>query len=127
MGLFNFFKRNKKQRYIVDDTQIDRAYVESRFQFLVDNGYKYTYYQKNWEEEFVYELKDCLVEVYLDGCVFDCVITTKSFPRSNITQNPLVDLFFKERFFQATNIQRIDMVVNLLYENASDFLLNKTI
>ena len=123
MGLFKFFRRNKKQRRIVDDTQIDRSYIENRFQFLVDSGYKYKFYQKNWEREFVYILQECCVEVYLCGHVFDCVVQTKEFPRSNITQIPCVDLFFKERFLKATNIQRIDMVVNLLYENSDNFLL----
>ena len=123
MGLFNFFKRNKKQRYIVDKTQVDRAYIEYRFQFLVDSGYKYEYYQKYSEREFIYTLNDCCVEVFLDGYVFDCVIQTNEFPRSNITQNPLVDSYFQERFFRAINLERIDMVVNLLYENADKFLL----
>ncbi len=123
MGLFDFFRRNKKQRCIVDDTQIDRVYIENRFQFLVDSGYKYQFYQKNWEREFVYTLQECCVEVYLTGSAFDCVIRTKDFSRSNITQNPLVDSFFKERFIKATNIQRIDMVVTLLYQNAETFLL----
>ena len=123
MGLFNFFRRNKKQRYIVDKTQVDRSYIENRFQFLVDSGYKYKYYQKYSEREFIYTLNDCRVEMFLDGYVFDCVIQTKDFTRANITQNPLVDSYFKERFFRAINLERIDMVVNLLYENADKFLL----
>ena len=123
MGLINFFKKNKKQRYIVDKTQVDRVYIEYRFQFLVDSGYKYEYYQKNSEREFIYTLNDCCVEVFLDGYVFDCVIQTKDFTRANITQNPLVDSYFKERFFRAINLERIDMVVNLLHENADAFLL----
>ena len=123
MGLFNFFRRNKKQRYIVDKTQVDRSYIENRFQFLVDSGYKYKYYQKYSEREFIYTLNDCRVEVFLDGYVFDCVIQTKDFTRANITQNPLVDSYFKERFFRAINLERIDMVVNLLHENADAFLL----
>ena len=123
MGLFNFFRRNKKQRYIVDKTQVDKAYIESRFQFLIDSGYKYKYYQKYSEREFIYTLNDCRVEVFLDGYVFDCVIQTKDFTRANITQNPLVDSYFKERFFRAINLVRIDMVINLLRENADVFLL----
>jgi hypothetical protein len=123
LGFFSFFIRNKKQGYIVDKTPIGRAYIEDRFQFLVDSGYTYKYYQKNAEREFVYTLNDCRVEVFLDGYVFDCIIQTKDFTRANITQNPLVDSFYKDRFFEATNIQRIDMVVNLLYENADKFLL----
>ena len=123
MGLFNFFKRNKKQRYIVDKTQVDKTYIENRFQFLVDSGYKYQFYQKYSEREFIYTLNDCCVEVFLDGYVFDCVIQTNEFPRSNITQNPLVDSYFQEHFFRAINLERIDMVVNLLYENADKFLL----
>ena len=123
MGLFNFFRRNKKQRYIVDKTQVDRSYIENRFQFLVDSGYKYQFYQKYSEREFTYTLNDCRVEVFLDGDLFDCVIQTKDFPRANITQNPLVDSYFKERFFRAINLERIDMVVNLLHENADAFLL----
>ena len=123
MGLFNFFRRNKKQRYIVDKTQVDRSYIENRFQFLVDSGYKYKYYQKYSEREFIYTLNDCRVEVFLDGYVFDCVIQTKDFTRANITQNPLVDSYFKERFFRAINLERIDMVINLLHENADAFLL----
>ena len=123
MGLFDFFRRNKKQRYIVDKTQVDRAYIEYRFQFLVDSGQKYEYYQKNSEREFFYTLNDCCVEVFLDGYVFDCVIQTIEFTRSNITQNPLVDSYFQERFFRAINLERIDMVVNLLHENADKFLL----
>ena len=51
------------------------------------------------------------------------VIQTKDFTRANITQNPLVDSYFKERFFRAINLERIDMVVNLLHENADAFLL----
>ena len=123
MGLFDFFRRSKKQRYIVDKTQVDRAYIEYRFQFLVGSGYKYEYYQKYSEREFIYTLNDCRVEVFLDGYVFDCVIQTKDFTRANITQNPLVDSYFKERFFRAINLKRIDMVVNLLHENADAFLL----
>ena len=123
MGLFDYFRINKKQRYIVDKTHISREYVENRFQFLVDSGYTYKYYQKYAEREFVYTLNDCRVEVFLDGYVLDCVIQANEFPRSNITQNPLVDSFFKDRFLEATHIQRIDMVVNLLYENADRFLL----
>jgi hypothetical protein len=123
LGLLNFFKRNKKQRHIVDRTQVDRAYVENRFQFLVDSGYKYEFYQKNWEREFIFTLQECRVEVYLDGYAFDCVIRTKDFPRANITQNPLVDSYFGERYFKAINLERIDMVINLLHENADMFLL----
>ena len=123
LGLFDFFRRNKKQRYIVDKTQVDRAYIENRFQFLVDSGYKYTFYQKNWEREFVYTLQECRVEVYLDGYAFDCVIQTTDFSRANIIQNPLIDSYFEERFFKAKNSERIDMVVNLLHENADAFLL----
>ena len=123
MGLFDFFRRNMKQRYIVDKTPVDRTYIENRFQFLVDSGYKYVFYQKNWEREFVYTLQECRVEVYLDGYVFDCIIQTKDFTRANITQNPLVGEYFKEQYFKASNIQRIDMVVNLLHENADAFLL----
>ena len=123
MGLFNFFRRNKKQRYIVDKTQVDRSYIENRFQFLVDSGYKYQFSQKYSEREFTYTLNDCRVEVFLDGYLFDCVIQTKDFPRANITQNPLVDSYFKERFFRAINLVRIDMVINLLRENADIFLL----
>ena len=124
MGLFDFFKRNKKQRYIDDEMQVDRAYIENRFQFLVDSGYKYEYYQKNWEREFIYTLQECCVEVYLNGYAFDCVIQTKNFSRANITQNPLVDLYFEERYFRVTILERIDMVVDLLYKNADKFLLN---
>ena len=123
MGLFDFFRRNKKQKYIVDKTQVDRAYIENRFHFLVDHGYKYKYFQKNSEREFIYILNNCRVEVFLDGYVFDCVIQTNEFSRSNITQNPLVNSYFQERFFRAINLERIDMVVNLLYENADEFLL----
>ena len=123
MGLFDFFRRNKKQRYIVDKTLVDRTYIENRFQFLVDSGYKYVFYRKNLEREFVYTLQECRVEVYLDGYVFDCIIQTKDFTRANITQNPLVGEYFKEQYFKASNIQRIDMVVNLLHENADAFLL----
>ena len=125
MGLFDFFRRNKKQRYIVDKTQVDKAYIENRLQFLVDSGYKYQFYQKNWESEFIYTLQECCVEVFLDGYVFDCVIQTKDFTRANITQNPLVDSYFKERFFRAINLERIDMVVNMLHENADAFLLKR--
>ena len=123
MGLFDLFRRSKKTKCIVDETQVDRAYIENRFQFLVDSGYRYKFYQKNWECEFIYTLQECCVEVYLVGHAFDCVIQTKDFPRSHITQNPLVDSFFKEQYFKAINIQRIDMAVNLLYENAETFLL----
>lgn len=121
MGLFDFFRRNKKQRYIVDKTEVNKEYIENRFQFLVDSGYKYQFYQKNWEREFVYTLQECCVEVYLTGYAVDCVIRTKDFPRSNITNNPLVGESFTERFLKATNIQRIDMVANLLKENADVF------
>ena len=123
MGFLGLFRKKEKQKYIVDKTQVDKAYIESRFQFLIDSGYKYKYYQKNSEREFFYTLNDCCVEVFLDGYVFDCVIQTNEFPRSNITQNPLVDSYFQERFFRAINLERIDMVVNLLYENADKFLL----
>ena len=122
MGLIDFFRR-KKQRYIVDKTQIDREYIEKRFQFLIDSGYTYTFYQKNWEREFIYTLKECRVEVYLDGYVFDCVIQTKDFLRANITQNPLTDSCFEECYFNAKNSERIDMVANLLHEKADVFLL----
>ena len=123
MGFFSFFRRNKKQRYIVDKTQIDRAYIEDRFQFLIDSGYKYEFYQKNWEHEFIYTLQECCVEVYLTGRAFDCVIQTKEFPRSNITKNPLVGEDFKERYFRETNIQRIDMAVKLICDNSNLFCL----
>lgn len=123
MGLFDLFRRSKKTKRIGYKAQVDREYIENKFQFLVDSGYKYEFYQKNWESEFIYTLQECRVEVYLTGYAFDCVIQTKDFPRSNITQNPLVDSFFKEQYFKASNIQRIDMAVNLLYENAETFLL----
>ena len=123
MGFWDLFKKTNKPKYTVDKTLIEKEYMESRFQFLIDSGYEYVFYQKNWEREFVYTLQECCVEVYLDGDAFDCVIRTKDFPRSNITQNPLVDSHFKERFFRAINLERIDMVVNLLYENADVFLL----
>ena len=123
MGFLGLLRKKEKQKYIVDKTQVDKAYIESRFQFLIDSGYKYKYYQKYSEREFIYTLNDCRVEVFLDGDLFDCVIQTKDFPRANITQNPLVDSYFKERFFRAINLERIDMVVNLLHENADAFLL----
>ncbi|MBO5938120.1 MAG: hypothetical protein J6Q82_01295 [Clostridia bacterium] len=123
MGFFGLFRKKEKQKYIVDKTQVDKTYIENRFQFLVDSGYKYEYYQKYSEREFIYTLKDCRVEVFLGGYVFDCVIQTKDFTRANITQNPLVDSYFKERFFRAINLERIDMVVDLLRENADVFLL----
>ena len=123
MGFLGLLRKKEKQKYIVDKTQVDKAYIESRFQFLIDSGYKYKYYQKYSEREFIYTLNDCRVEVFLDGYMFDCVIQTKDFPRANITQNPLVDSYFKERFFGAINLERIDMVVNLLYENTDKFLL----
>ena len=122
MGLIDFFRR-KKQRYIVDKMQIDREYIEKRFQFLIDSGYTYTFYQKNWEREFIYTLKECRVEVYLDGYAFDCVIQTKDFSRANITQNPLTDSCFEKCYFNAKNSERIDMVANLLHEKADVFLL----
>ncbi len=123
MGLFNFFRRNKKQRYIVDKTHVDRAYIENRFQFLVDAGYEYKYYEKYSEREFVYSLKDCRVEIFLEGYIFDCVIQAKNLPRSNITQNPLVDQYFETQFFKAINLERINMVVEVLHKNADAFLL----
>ena len=123
MGFLGLLRKKEKQKYIVDKTQVDKAYIKNRFQFLVDSGYKYEYYQKYSEREFIYTLNDCRVEVFLDGYVFDCVIQTKDFTRANITQNPLVDSYFKERFFRAINLERIDMVVNLLHENADAFLL----
>ena len=123
MGLFNFFRRNKKQRYIVDKTHVDRAYIENCFQFLVDAGYEYEYYEKYSEREFVYSLKDCRVEIFLEGYIFDCVIQAKNLPRSNITQNPLVDQYFETQFFKAINLERINMVVEVLHKNADAFLL----
>ena len=123
MGLFDLFRKKEKQKYIVDKTQVDKTYIENRFQFLVDSGYKYEYYQKYFEREFIYTLNNCRVEVFLNGYEFECVIQTKDFTRANITQNPLVDSYFKERFFRAINLERIDMVVNLIYENADAFLL----
>lgn len=122
MGLFDLFRRSKKTKRIGYKTQVDREYIENKFQFLVDSGYKYEFYQKNWECEFIYTLQECCVEVYLVWHSFNCVIQTKDFSRSNITQNPLVDHCFKERYLQASNLKRVDMVVNLLHENADAFL-----
>ena len=123
MGLFNFFRKNKKQRYLVDKTQVDRAYVENRFQFLVDNGYKYEYYSKYAEREFIYSLKNCRVEVFLDGYMFDCVIQTKDCQRANITKNPLITKEFQDKFLVASNQERINMTVNLIQEHSEEFLL----
>jgi len=123
MRFFDIFKKAKKQNCIVDKTQVSKKYIENQFQFLVDSGYKYKYYQKNAEKEFIYVLKDCRVEFFSDGYRFDCVIQTKNFTRANITQNPLVGEYFKERFSRAINLEQIDMVVNLLRENADVFLL----
>ncbi|MBE5730662.1 MAG: hypothetical protein E7350_01755 [Clostridiales bacterium] len=123
MGFFDLFRRSKKGKYIVDKTEVKNEYIENRFQFLVDCGYDYMYYQKNAEREFVYSLNDCRVDVILDGDVFDCIIKTKDFGRANITQNPLVVEGFKEQFYKATNVQRVDMVVNLIHENADVFCI----
>ena len=125
MGILNLLKNRKKTIHIVDKTQVHRRYIEYKFQFLVDSGYKYKYYQKNSEMEFVYTLKDCCVELFVDGCYFDCVIKTGDIPRSNVTQNPLVDTYFKERFARAINIERIDMAVDLINKNADIFLTKK--
>ena len=46
MGFLGLLRKKEKQKYIVDKTQVDKAYIESRFQFLIDSGYKYKYYQK---------------------------------------------------------------------------------
>lgn len=117
-------KKNEKEKYVVDKLQVDQEYIENQFQFLIDNGYNYKFYQKNWEKEFIYTLEECRIEVYLDGQAFDCVIKTKDFPRSNITQNPLAEEHFKKQFFKANTIERIDMVINLLRENADVFSIN---
>ena len=50
MGFFGLFRKKEKQKYIVDKTQVARADIENRFQFLVDSGYKYEYYQKRKAE-----------------------------------------------------------------------------
>ena len=75
--------------------------------------------------EFIYTLKDCCVELFVDGCYFDCVIKTGDIPRSNVTQNPLVDTYFKESFSRAINLERTDMTVDLINKNANIFLLKK--
>ncbi len=120
MRLFNLFKKLKNG---VDKIQVNQEYIENQFQFLIDSGYKYKFYQKYWEREFIYTLEECCIEVYLNGQAFDCVIRTKDFPRSNITKNPLVGECFKEQFFKANTMQRIDMTVNFLRENADVFFL----
>ena len=67
MSFFDIFKKSKKEKYVVDKTPVDGEYIESKFRFLVDCGYKYVFYQKNWEREFVYTANECRVEIYLDG------------------------------------------------------------
>ena len=73
---------------------------------------------------FIYTLKDCCVELFVDGCYFDCVTKAGDIPKSHVTQNPLVDTYFKERFARAINLERIDMAVDLIKNNADIFLLN---
>lgn len=125
MGFLGLFRKKEKQKYIVDKTPVDKAYIESRFQFLIDSGYNYKYYQKYSEREFIYRFFDkCSVEIFLEGYYFTCIIQTSDFPRSNIMQNPLVDKSFEDQFLKANNLERINMVVNFLYKNSYAFLLN---
>ena len=52
MGILNLLKKRKKTIHIVDKTQVDRRYIEYKFQFLVDSGYKYKYSAVNQERLF---------------------------------------------------------------------------
>ena len=123
MGFWNLFTRERKPKYVVDKKPIENETIARSFQFLIDSGYRYEFYQKNSEREFVYTLEECRVEVFLVGNKFDCVIQATSFPRSNILKNPLVGEEFEAHFLTASNQERINMIVNLLRENADIFLL----
>jgi hypothetical protein len=122
MSIFDIFKKSKKEKYIVDKTPVDSEYIESKFRFLVDCGYKHVFYQKNWEREFVYTANECRVEIYLDGYVFDCVIRTKDVERVNLLESPLVDEGFVSRYLKASNHERADMIADILRERADIFL-----
>ena len=122
MSFFDIFKKSKKEKYIVDKTPVDSEYIESKFRFLVDCGYKYAFYQKNWEREFVYTANECRVEIYLDGYVFDCVIRAKEIERVNLLESPLASEGFVSSYLKASNHERADMTAELLKENAEIFL-----
>ena len=122
MSFFDIFKKSKKEKYVVDKTPVDSEYIESKFRFLVDCGYKYAFYQKNWEREFVYTANECRVEIYLDGYVFDCVIRAKNIERVNLLESPLVDEGFVSRYLKASNHERADMITDILRERADIFL-----
>ena len=108
-----------------DESPIGKKYIEHHFQFLVDSGYRYEFYQKNSEREFVYYTNDCRVEIYLIANIIDCVIQTKEFARTNITQIPLVGKNFKRCFLNASSHKKIDMIVKLIQENAEVFMLKR--
>lgn len=122
MSFFDIFKKSKKEKYVVDKTPVDSEYIESKFRFLVDCGYKYVFYQKYGEREFIYTANECRVEIYLDGYVFDCVIRAKNIERVNLLKSPLVDEGFVSRYLKASNHERADMITDILRERADIFL-----
>jgi len=69
----------KKDRYDVN------ADVRETFLFLEREGFKVTKYQKNSELEYVYKLKGCVIEIFIDAfsSSSDVVVSNKN-ERSNI-------------------------------------------
>lgn len=115
--MFNFFRKNEQKT----KTSVNQEYIENAFSFLIDSGYNYKFYQKNWEKEFIYSLGECCIEIYLTGSAFDCIVRTKDFSRCNISKSPIASEHFKQEFTKSNSIKRIDMTIDLLHENANIF------
>ena len=127
MELLNLFNRSKKLKYIKDRTWLSREYIESKFQFLVDNGYVYRYCEKytegsyTYEKQFAYKDQTFYVQFCRDGSQIFCIVQGKDVERTEIGDSCLVDESWKERFYVSTNIERLEMIIDVLKENGDKF------
>lgn len=123
VGIICYLVKRKKDKQANDPMVYYYEYVVRQFQFLVDHGYTCQFRQKHMENEFVYELGECYVQVSVNDRNLECVIQGKTLVRTNITQSRLVDENWKQRFYIAHKTDKIQMIVCFLKENTGEFLL----
>lgn len=96
-----------------------KTYIQNKFRFLIDRGYKMQYYFRNGEEEFCYSDDNLIVTVFNEPGYIDVATYEKaSFPfgRSANIRKILPDEI-DEDIKTLSPMQKIDYFADLVFKN----------
>ena len=107
--------------YYKDDSVVSEEYFVKQFNFLIENGYILKIKKNKYQTIYKFKKEKIKIEVVVVQNVINCYIKLPDKNQISLLHCEYVDDNFDIKYYQSSNIERIELIVNTILNNKSIF------